>query len=868
METTSYILNKLKENFGGEDGYKYDEDGFPDMSYIVGNTSGMDVGNVPSPLDQRIGRMAQLGGSIMEVQITNPATFQIDRPEIINVVDRLDLDMTLHGDPNIGFTAAYATGGRVTGYNIVHRYFKRYLEQMAAFKYEVDERREKDELSFEVGYVNVHASNEMIPALEERLASDVSVDPFGYFITDIDSSGKKTNIYDNSKFLRKLFYFWFLEKVDRPWQFYENVFSDLSPEFNEAWKEAKEEAAKKRFEAYEPSIRDYEGVVQTVSSVDQGLDRTFLDMINDADLDNTIKIEDSDIESLLDDIDFEARAEEKQGDDSASDLRSNAKETLEDIFLSDSFRYEKLSDLQDLSSGGRRLLNNPRSISRDIYDLEKGNFEIPSRGGDQLIRQMNDLLKQRIMDSFEEIQDRVEDILHRIWEQSSSEAKVNALSRNLDIQRSEIFEEAESDPAIIDEAAPNAFSGSGDYADERMRNRDDMPPSYVSILQQLSEGRLSDEFNKESSIFFHIMPAWMMAAEEQGFKAPQFIWNQIVGRSDFRDYDEFNNFIQEDRENQLDVIAAVGACYIWGHFTQNPGNFNVEAFNDRKGFVPEHLEGKESVSRTWIQWMNEFGLKVNIEAMYGSPGELRRVWRPKDIAILCHAIDMTAKKQLGDGYENTMVKFTIDMEHTSSYGVDPVNEINHLIDQEKKLVDDHGDELGIKKNKPLSHIVKTYHLTKPGWEQSQGHRHGPFSRGDKTLYRWLYTLVEAGFTRDPSDPGIVMFEVGGEYHEEMYTIRVALNMIELGIRPQDLDEILSEINPGEKYENEKQALVARFFGLDKPNYNREWAKIEEHAFDPLKGLLEAEDFDYTYSGRAAMEEGGKRPQEWQEEQYR
>jgi hypothetical protein len=62
-------------------------------------------------------------------------------------------------------------------------------------------------------------------------------------------------------------------------------------------------------------------------------------------------------------------------------------------------------------------------------------------------------------------------------------------------------------------------------------------------------------------------------------------------------------------------------------------------------------------------------------------------------------------------------------------------------------------------------------------------------------------------------------------------------------------------------------LIAKFFGIDESSTAAEWAKIEQHAFDPLEGLLEAEEFDFTYSGRAATD-SGTRPAEWMNEEYR
>jgi hypothetical protein len=277
---------------------------------------------------------------------------------------------------------------------------------------------------------------------------------------------------------------------------------------------------------------------------------------------------------------------------------------------------------------------------------------------------------------------------------------------------------------------------------------------------------------------------------------------------------------------------------------------------------------EEDGDYTWSQWMNKFGLKVNFEAMYGDPGSLLRVWRPKDIAIVARAINMTAERYSSsweEDYKGDIAKFTIDMEHTASFGVDPWPEMEKLIEQEKGLAEEGG--YGVDEDKPLADIVKTYHLTKPGFESSQSHRHGPFARGDKTLYRWLYRMVESGFTRvgEDADPSVVMFEVGGEYAEEMFVIRVVLDMIRMGIEPKDLDP--SRVPMDGEYENIKQQLIARFYGLDQSKFNREWAKIESHAFDPLEGLLEAEHFDHTWSGRAALE-NDMRPAEWNQEEFK
>lgn len=803
----AFLIDSLKEKIGNGK----DEDGFDDMNYIVGNTSGMDIGQVPSPIDQRIGRMSQIGGAIMELQITNPTTFQIDRREILNVISQLGLDVTLHGDPNIGFTSAYATGGREAGFNIVHRYMKRYLEQMAAFKYEVDQR---EDLDFNVGYVNMHASNEQIPAREERLAQDVSVDPFGEQIREPET-GKEFNIYRNEEFMEKMFDFFFLDVVQNPWQLYRQEFSNQSPEFKEAWDDAQEEACN-TFYDQELAEADNEAekataLVQTGARYDQGLETYFLGLCEEQKLGISIRVPETD------------RMGQRTGETTTIEL-------------------ETLADLRQFN-----LFDQIGAISRDLSFIRRETF---TGRQDQ---QMTEEIQETISSNYDKIAKAARNVAEELWDEYLSvQSKISALSNNADIEQTQIFQEAEGH---AEDAAKEAFARE-DW-DQRKK-----------LLEKLFRGRrLSDDMNKESNIFFKTMPAWMMHASESyenhpGWEAPEYIWDTIVGDR-FESFEEMQEYLDEDRENELEVIAAVGCVYIWGHWTQVRNRFDYQAFEGMGGGV-EVPEPEEAVM-PWTRWMNMFGLKLNIEAMYGDPGQLRRVWRPKDIAVACRAINMTARKQSegwGEEFRGPVAKFTIDMEHTASYGVDPYQEILRLIKQEK----DAASESGADPKKPLADIVKTYHLTKPGWEQQQGHRHGPFARGDETLYGWLYKMIENGFARNPDDQAVVMFEVGGEYREEMYVIRVAMDMIERGIKPEELDPTVIPID--EDYETVEQALMARFFGLDKNQFNAEMAKIEEHAFDPLDGLLETEGFDYTFSSSYAVNQAGNRPNEWMNEEYK
>ena len=793
-------MDKLKENEGESDGPKFD-----DMNYMVGNTTGMDVGQEPGPLAQRIGSTAQKGGEVLEVLLQNPATFQVDREDILNVVGQLGVDVTFHGNTDLGYGAAYATRaqGVQAGYNVVHRYFTRYLDQLASFKKQVEE-----EYNFNVGYVNMHASTEQIPPLEEQIASDKSLDPFGQSITEVKEN-KEPNIYRNTEFMELLFDYLVTENID-PVQLY-SMFGEYSNWFEKEWRNAQNNVADEIYaNRLSGDIRGKSGLVETAAGVDQGISLIYKEKISESELGRPVDL-----------------SHRVPGEDTVS------MKNLEEVLRAYS------------SGGGVRI----RMLAETVYDIQNDE-DLADSDMDVILREING-------------------ILNDLWTGNgdgkglSFQAKVSALTNRLDIQQQDIVDRADTDK--IRAKAKKTFAGHeeayNNYTDDNGNEK------YLQLFDRLIDRtQVGRQMEKESTVFYNIMPAWLTVADKEyenhpGFEAPRFIWETIVEDKydlDFHDYSEIKKKLDSDREFRLDITAAVAATYLWGQFTQREDSFDGDA---NTGLEPAE-------DTTWIEWMNRHGLKTNIEAMYGDPGNLLRLWRPKDIAVACRAVNLTARNE-SEGWEHEYrgnpLKFTVDLEHTASFGVDPEVELQKLVDQEEALAED--DRFDIDEDKPLADILKTYHLTKPGFEQQGIHRHGPFMRGDTVLYRYLYMMVNAGFCRNEGEDsqGIVMFEIGGEYDQTLYTTRVAMDLIELGVEPDDLDPV--NIPDDGEYENRRQALIAKFFGLDESSTSMEWTKIEEHAFDPLQGLLEAEEFDHTYSGRAATD-SGTRPAQWLNEQYR
>jgi hypothetical protein len=834
------------------------QQGFPDMNYVVGNTSGLDVGNIPTPIGQRVGDQAQIGGGVMEVQIYNPSTFHVEKTELINTINQLGIDISLHSEPNSGFASSYRTRGQqAQGYETVHSYFTNYLNELAVFKREVENREDVD---FGITRINPHASTSPLPPLEERMASDVGLDPFGFQINDVTEevldrrNEEGQNIYANEEFLRRLYYTFFVEEVDFAFQYY-NLFSRYSNKFDEIWEDTQRGATNEYYDwktDEEPDnlidgLQEKIALLRTAQMQDRGIDTVWLDIIDDAELSESIP--------------------RFQWDEEEGEL--NEVGEIEELA---SFFGEALQRFQALSSQLHQFQDDEEDFILENIILAGGPMsqEVPDEAKDAADYEE---------EWAEAVKEGIKSCLDELWkgngeEKISIDAKIQALNSHFDIQQMKIQELAyENNSGKMDSHAEKVFMGREDYFVKEGPEKDMHMDKHQQMLRNLFQN-FEQQMWMESNIFYRIIPAWMknssvvQNSKHGGWEAPEFIWENLVEEKwgdrfdlDMTDPDQPGGYFDalENEEFKMDVAAATSACFIWGHFTQKESHFEISG--------EEYVEDEKG-DYTWMEWMNKYGIGVNIEAMHGDPQQLLKIWRPKDIVTAARAINITARNTLDEIHpqlDDCIAKFTIDMEHTASFGTDPWKEMKLLIEQEEDLAERGGDGAIVDEEKPLAKILRNYHLMKPGLESQQGTRHGPFDRGDKTLYTWLYRLVEAGFARNPGEAAAIMYEQGEEKAETTYMARISMDMIQLGAEPQEVDPV--NVDADGDYGSRKEALIAKFFGIDQASTSMEWAKIEEHAFDPLQGLLEAEEFDYTFSGRAALG-NDNRAGEWNQEEYR
>ena len=862
---SKFILKSIKEKFEAEE--KYETEGFPDLNYEVGNTSGLDIApGVPSAMDERIGSLSQRGGSVMEVIINNPATFQLDKDRMFNVINQLGINISIHSNPDVGYTSAYR--GR---YDPTHDYFTKYLKEFAIFKKEAETRANDEEnFGFEIQRINPHISTTPLPALEEERAQDTGLDPFGYSLTDLkeskmdekDSEGK--NIFRNEEFLRRLFRTFVLDFMEgNEYRYFEQVFSDYSDGFDNEWKEAQDQILNKIFkqragDRNEDPVMDKAMLLGAGGAGDANVSTEWYQYLE------------TDVEPTTLEINPPIRRGEDTG---RSEFEIESLEDLDKFTQSINPNYQistirRLPEIYRLLSQG-----NIEKISR--ADREIGNQE-------ELAENIKEPLEEAITEIWTEKEDDGEPLI-------TVQNKIRAIARHFEMSQQRIIERAfEGNKEELFEAAEDAFAGDPDYFEEE--SEDEKPETiHLKFLQQITR-QFQQQMWMESNIMYKIIPAWMSVANEgieddsgdtvhSGWQAPEFLWELLVKQKwEEKGYDidltnprgdededvGYLDLLENSREFQADVAAASAGTYVWGHFTQKEARFDIE--------YEQTVENRE-VETTWIDWMNQYGIGVNLEAMPGSPQQMYKIWRPKDIVAAARAINITARNDLDEIHEDLdemPAKFTIDLEHTATFGLDPWKTMEELIEQEEGLAESElADKYNVKidRDKPLAKVLRMWHLMRAGLETSQSQTlHGPWDRGDTQLYTWLYKMIDAGFCRNPDETAYIMYEVGGDDRGTVYTARIAMNLIELGVSPDDLDP--ASVDPSKKnYGDEKEALMARFFGMDKSTYDREWAKIEEHAFDPLEGLLEAEQFDYTWSGQAAIQ-NDNRPQEWMQEEFK
>jgi hypothetical protein len=312
-------------------------------------------------------------------------------------------------------------------------------------------------------------------------------------------------------------------------------------------------------------------------------------------------------------------------------------------------------------------------------------------------------------------------------------------------------------------------------------------------------------------------------------------------------------FFDENGEVRLPpkIVALVAARYIIGHFTEK----NKEEFILEQKILLEKIFGEEKVKD-----IEKFFLKktpfekleiINKIASEKTKRKFMIVFENPEITRageeglqrLIHAVDIYLMVKAAEEISNgTYLGMVFDAEHYLHNNLDPLNEIKNL-QQEAKDV---------------GRFLIVFHVGSP---KPYHPAHEPIDIGSEAqywIYKYSFELRKIGFGVSDNE-GIFIFERGsargGQYPAQFIgqsaaALRIIVEFLEKDVEPEKLPLDFYGISPKEILSEERQLAI-----------------IKEHFFDPLKGLLQLPEEEYTFLGSKAIEKG-KRPDEWKEEELR
>jgi hypothetical protein len=261
-----------------------------------------------------------------------------------------------------------------------------------------------------------------------------------------------------------------------------------------------------------------------------------------------------------------------------------------------------------------------------------------------------------------------------------------------------------------------------------------------------------------------------------------------------------NEFFREHAEGMSCWVPAVAAKYLWGHFNQEK--------------CPTAGPVKEKDPK---KWLDKYGMYFIIETPMAQAGmeNLMRLSDPVHMCILAEVVDFK------------YFRVALDFEHVLSNYINPQDMI-------ARLAEGHGN------------LFKVIHL---GWPTPVIPAHMPIYVGSdqhRWIYQRLYELRQKGFT--PDDDRYLIYERGSENIEQSI---VAMRLI--------VEFLKDNVEPGK--------LPPKFFGIEGPSLaseQRQRTIIQQHARDPIEGLIVVPEEGFTLLGKAATEKVGA--EKWKKEE--
>ena len=269
-----------------------------------------------------------------------------------------------------------------------------------------------------------------------------------------------------------------------------------------------------------------------------------------------------------------------------------------------------------------------------------------------------------------------------------------------------------------------------------------------------------------------------------------------------------------DRKFKEFFYAAVAAKYLEGHIKKA-----LEWVD--KEFIGKELVGKDS---ELVDYAKNMVIAIECpDARDPQHGGLHLLWSPRQI----YAAVKTIRKILN----TNRVWMLMDYEHVATQGVDPIKDMEETI----KLAPDFGK------------YTLSVHANAPNPLQP----HNPIEMGDIRIYKLLWMLRKTGFGKD-HDVYLIFERGGGDdpFKQSVEVLRLMVEHLQKDIQPDN--------------------LPPEFFGIKGGtggDFKRQTQIIRDHAYEPLKDLIEMPEEEWTMLSQAAIKKG-KRPEQWKKAEFR
>jgi hypothetical protein len=318
-------------------------------------------------------------------------------------------------------------------------------------------------------------------------------------------------------------------------------------------------------------------------------------------------------------------------------------------------------------------------------------------------------------------------------------------------------------------------------------------------------------------MFFEKDPIWVEMAElYKDVLAPykqKFNYEDKYWLDNAWDESQRNN----DRKFKEFFYGTIGAKFLEGHVEM------ILKWMDEV-LIPKELKGKEKLIE----------IAKNLQITFETPDArdpthagLFVLWNQRQIYI--------AVKNIRKRFKTSRIWMLVDFEHMATQGVDPILDMEDIM---KKVPDFGNYVLGLHANAP-----------------NPGHAHIPLELGDVRVYKLLWMLSKTGFKMDPAGKektAYVVYERGGgddPFKQSIDTLRLVLKYIEQGVHPDK--------------------LPPEFFGMKGAvagSMVRQEQIIRDHAWEPLKDLLEMPEEEWGLLSSTAVRKG--KAKEWEKAKNR